>query len=271
LADYPKEIISKNDLTHFLKLDNSRFKFLASWMMKVLKLEKLNDFYGPVSHLEGREFIERGLERLNVKYEVSEEDMNRIPKEGPFIVTSNHPFGVLDGFLVLSIFSKVRPDFRIVAHHLFNGLPQVLPWLIIVDAFDENKTAANSSSIKDVLTYVKKGGGVAFFPAGDVSRFQLKKMKVEDKQWDPIVGKIISRLKVPVVPVHFSGKNSLTYQLYALINNNLRLAKLPSELINKKGELVKVKIGNAIPPSELEKFSTPETFINHLRETTYNL
>ncbi len=271
MNEFPTELISKKDFTQFLNLQDSKLKFIVPGVMKLLKLDKLNDFYGPVSQLHGNEFIEKGFERLGIKYEISQSDLDKIPKEGPFIVTSNHPLGVIDGFTMINVFTKIRPDFKVVADKLFLGVPQIVPHLIIVDAFSDNKIASNTSTIKDLLTYVKNGGSIGLFPAGDVSHFQTKNFKVEDGNWSPVLGKIISRLKVPVLPMYCSGRNSSLYQFYAMLQDNIRLAKLPSEMLNKKGTITKIKFGDIVQPEELGKFKSNEELINFLRAKTYAL
>lgn len=267
MSKYPTTLIPKKDFAQFLNVKES--SIIVSSMMKLLKLDKMNEFYEPVSQLDGNEFIERGFERLGIKYEISENDLEKIPKEGPFIVTCNHPLGVIDGFTMINVFTKTRPDFKVVADKLFLGVPQIIPHLIIVDAFSENKIASNTSSIKDLLTYVKNGGSIGLFPAGDVSQFNFKNLKVEDKQWSEVLGKIISRLKVPVLPMYCSGRNSILYQIFTLFPNNIRLAKLPSEMLNKKGTITKIKFGELIQPKEFEKFNNNQGLIDFLREKTY--
>lgn len=267
MSKYPTELISKKDFAQFLNVKEN--SIAVSMLMKLLKLDKMNEFYGPVSQLDGNEFIERGFERLGIKYEISNSDLEKIPREGPFIVTSNHPLGVIDGFTMINVFTKIRPDFKVVADKLFLGVPQIIPHLIIVDAFSDNKIASNASTIKDLLTYVKNGGSIGLFPAGDVSQFNFKTRKVEDKQWSDVLGKIIARLKVPVLPMYCSGRNSIMYQIFTKFPNNIRLAKLPSEMLNKKGTITKIKFGEIVQPDELEKFKNNQELINSLREKTY--
>jgi len=267
LSKYPTTLIPKKDFAQFLNVKEN--SIIVSFMMKLLKLDKMNEFYEPVSQLDGNEFIEKGFERLGIKYEISKSDLEKIPKEGHFIVTCNHPLGVIDGFTMMNIFTKIRPDFKVVADKLFLGLPQLVPHLIIVDAFSENKIASNSSTIKDLLTYVKNGGSIGLFPAGDVSQFNFKNMKVEDKQWSDVLGKIISRLKVPVLPMYCSGRNSILYQIFTKFPNNIRLAKLPSEMLNKTGTVTKIKFGELIQPEEFENFKSNQALIDFLRGKTY--
>jgi len=71
--------------------------------------------------------------------------------------------------------------------------------------------------------------------------------------------------------MHFSGRNSFLYQVFSVLQDNIRLAKLPSEMLNKKGQVIKIKFGDVISPNEYGKFSTREELIKFLRGKTYEL
>jgi hypothetical protein len=49
------------------------------------------------------------------------------------------------------------------------------------------------------------------------------------------------------------------------------LAKLPSEMLNKKGTITKIKFGELVQPEELGKFISNEELINFLRRKNLRL
>ena len=51
--------------------------------------------------------------------QVIDGSLDLIPKEGPMVLVSNHPFGILDGLFMGYILSHTRPDFRILANDIF--------------------------------------------------------------------------------------------------------------------------------------------------------
>ena len=57
---------------------------------------RMNEAFGQLSHLQGADFIDAVFGSLGVTLELSEEDLQRIPETGPFVLVSNHPYGVLD-------------------------------------------------------------------------------------------------------------------------------------------------------------------------------
>jgi putative hemolysin len=59
--------------------------------------------------------------------------------------------------------------------------------------------------------------------------------------------------------------------LLGLLHANLRTLALPSEMLKKKGKIIKMKIGKPIMPKEVEMFTNLEQFGRYLRAKTYAL
>jgi putative hemolysin len=99
----------------------------------------------------------------------------------------------------------------------------------------------------------------------------MDQQQVTDRMWHPVVGKLIARAKVPVVPIYFHGNNGLLFNLLSMIHPSLRTAKLPSELFNKQGHTIKLRIGKPINVEEIPDFPNPTKILNFLRAKTYAL
>src|SRR5262245_35110536 len=64
----------------------------------LLSVTSLNAVYNDIQNNPSDDnFFLRALRSLQVGYEVADEDLARIPKDGPLLVVSNHPYGGLDG------------------------------------------------------------------------------------------------------------------------------------------------------------------------------
>lgn len=266
------ELISEKDFAEGLNLKKLKIAKLAPAIMRLLKLEKVNELYEHKAKFEGGEFAEQIIKELGIDYIVSEEDMQNIPRNEPFIVVSNHPYGGVDGLILISIFSKARPDFKVMANYLLQQIPQLKDFVVSVNPFEQSsKQGMNISGIKKCLTLIGEGHPIGIFPAGEVSALKLSTLKISDKMWNPVVGKMILKAGVKVVPVYFSGHNSVTFNLLGLVHPILRTAKLPSELFNKKDEQITVRIGKPISIKNVQEYKDPNDLLRFVRAKTYAL
>jgi putative hemolysin len=221
---------------------------------------------------EGNEFIDLLLEKLEIAFEVSDEDLSRIPKTGPFIVVANHPFGGLDDLILLRIFSELRPDFKIFSNPILNKFGGLSDFLLPGTAFSSTGQHKSTQEQVDTVTrHLAEGGCLGIFPSGKVSGYDLNSNNITDKQWGSTVLRFIRNSKVPVVPVYFKGTNSLFFQLLGLIHPTLQAFKLPSELWNKKQTSIEIRVGNPITVKDLDEFHEIHRYGRFLRAKTYAL
>ena len=114
-----------------------KFGFLGTFMgwslMKILKIDTLNKIYNKHKHLNDLEFVNSLLDEFEIKFEIPEEDLKRIPKNGPFITISNHPLGGIDGILLLKLLLEIRPDFKIIANFLLHRIEPLKPYVMPVN------------------------------------------------------------------------------------------------------------------------------------------
>ena len=54
--------------------------------------------------------------RYGLTLDVMGGSLSNIPKNGPLVVISNHPYGILDGLMLGYVLARTRGDFRILAH-----------------------------------------------------------------------------------------------------------------------------------------------------------
>ncbi|MFV0376094.1 MAG: GNAT family N-acyltransferase [Mangrovibacterium sp.] len=262
----PKDILKASPYLAFLGGES-----LAKFIMYALRFSKLNEIYQQIGDKQGVEFVDALLKLLEVQYEFDANDLKRIPKTGPFIVVANHPFGGLDGILLIKLIAAVRPDVKVLANFLLKRVEPISDFFLAVNPFENAKGASSSiGGIKNAYEHLNKGGALCIFPAGEVSSWDAG-YKVTDRQWQYPVLKFIKKAHVPVLPLFFQGKNSRLFHLIGKIHPNLRTAKLPSELLNKKNQLVKIRIGAAVSVAEQDSFPEIYQYGRYLRAKTYAL
>lgn len=244
---------------------------VAKLVMYIMRLNKINKLYSNVYDDDSEAFLERLIEALGVTIEINEEDLSKIPQEGPFITISNHPFGGLDGIILIKLLSKIRPDYKVMANFLLKKIVPIQDYFLAANPFEDRKNISSASGIKEALRHLSEGKPLGLFPAGEVSSYKADSNNIEDKEWGQSVLKMIKKAHVPVIPIYFKGSNSLLFQLLGLIHPMLRTVKLPSELLNKKNRIIRMRIGSPISPEIQNSFTDIMQYGKFLRAKTYLL
>lgn len=263
----PKQLVEANRYLQYVGGET-----LAKILFRVLKLDKVNKQYNKICDCQPREFIDQLIEGVGVRYSVDEQELENIPKTGPFITISNHAYGAIDGILLLKIVPEVRPDYKVLVNFLLTRLEPIKPYFLGVNPFEAYKDARSSfGGLKDAFVHLQADHPIGIFPAGEVSTVKLQYRGVADKEWQHSILKFIKRSRVPVVPVYFDGSNSTLFHLLGMIHPLLRTVKLPSELFNKRGETIRIRVGTPILIKEQDEFEDIREFGKFLRMKTYAL
>ena len=265
------KIITKEDFSKAAKLDKLHLPGLASLLMEVMKINEINEVFQKAEHLEGPTFVDKILQIIGISVEFDANELRNIPKEGAFIAIANHPYGGIEGLVLLKLLCMVRPDSKLMANFLLKKIPNLSDYFIAVNPFENVEHSSSISGIKNTLQLLRSGVPIGIFPAGEVSTYKFETQQITDKLWHPVVGKIIDKANVPVVPVYFHGNNGLLFNLLSILHPTLRTAKLPSELFNKHGHKIKVRIGKPILPSDVPYRNNTSKLLDFLRAKTYVL
>ena len=266
-------LVNAKEVAKAIKVDKFGFiGTLIGWiLMKVLKITNLNRVYNKHKHLKDVAFLSALLEEYEIKFEIPEEDLRRIPKNGAFITISNHPLGGIDGILLLNLLLEHRTDYKIMANFLLHRVEPLKPYIMPVNPFEGRKDVKSSiGGFKSALMHLKEGHPLGIFPAGEVSTYKDEKLVV-DKPWDLAAMKLIKKANVPVVPIYFHAKNTKLFYRLAKLSDTLRTAKLPSELLSQKERIIKVRIGRPINIKDQAEHESLEGYTNFLRRKTYML
>src|SRR5476651_634130 len=265
------KIITRAEFAKATKLDKLRLPGLAALLMEVMKINQVNELFASAQPKQGPEFVDAILEGCGVSIDFDERDLKNIPTSGGFIAIANHPYGGIEGMVLLKMLCMVRPDAKIMANFLLKKIPNLSDYFVAVNPFENIDHSSSISGLKNTLELLANGTPIGIFPAGEVSTFKVDKKEVTDRMWHPVVGKIITKAKVPVVPIYFHGNNGLLFNLLSLIHPALRTAKLPSELFNKQGHTIRLRIGKPINVLDIPDYTNNTKLLNFLRARTYGL
>lgn len=276
-----KEVISVDDLADFIGpfFEKKIGRKVGHYLLNLLRINKINNIHSTYFDLRGADFTTAALNHpdIDVSYKIHGSDkLEKMKAEGAFIVVANHPFGGLDGLMLIDIVGSIRSDFRVVANKFLTHIKALEESFIPVvprqnKASYTHDPAKNINSLRLVSEHLSEGKPIGLFPAGGVANVKFGNAEGNEQTWQLSSIRIIKSAGVPVYPLYFDGENSFAYKLLNRISYNLTALKTPSELFNKRGEKIDVYLGDPIPADEISKFKSNKELRDFLMKKTLTL
>lgn len=250
-------------------------RFLIRLIERMTGQPKLKRIYEAhrAEPVPGESFWNSAVRRLDLRIDVNEDALAKLPATGPLVVVANHPFGVLDGIIICQLISRVRGDFRVLTNAVLNRAEEIKAHLLPVD-FTETEEAlqTNLKSRAAAKHHLLAGGCLVVFPAGGVSTTpKIWDKNATDAEWKNLTARLILQSMADVVPVYFAGQNSRLFQVASHVSMTLRLSLLFKEVSDRIGTEVPVRIGDVISYTTLAGINDRERFMEYLRKETYKL
>ncbi len=234
----------------------------------VNKFEKKNELY------RGQKFWGGALETMGIDLTTPDEQIARIPKEGPVVVVANHPHGMVDGMILAELIGRVRSDYRILTRSVLTGLDEAATSFMIPVPFPHDPEAQTKmlEMRGKAMEHLKNGGVVALFPSGVVMSSDDWFGPAIEREWNVFTAKMIRRSGAQVVPIFFPGSNSRWYQIANKLSPILRQGLLLHEIVRSCNKPNSPVIGKPIPEEDMKLLEKdPRGFMAWLRKHTISL
>jgi putative hemolysin len=247
-------------------------KLLFKLLDRVLAIHKLDALYreNNLHGLDKTTFAKNLLAGLNIRLLGLQELQAKIPKTGPLVIASNHPFGGIEGVFLAWAIEQVRPDIKVMANQGLKIFPELGDYFIFTNPLSQNDPK-NAPSIRTCLKHVKTGGALLIFPAGRVSYFHKDTKRIADHSWNRLIASIANRTNAHYLPLFVSGQNSPVFYRLGRIYFRLRMLMLPRELVNKRNAKITVTAGEAIAIKHYAKKLDLDTQTELFRAQSYLL
>ena len=222
-------------------------KGLIWFLDRILGIAKMNKLYH-LHNMEGlskEAFIDKFIALFQLQITGIEALQEKIPKTGPVVIASNHPFGGIEGVILARVIGEVRPDLKILANKGLGILKELTDYFIFTNPLSE-KDPQNAPSLRKCIKHVNNQGALLVFPAGRVSYYQPEKKAISEHSWNKIVGRLVEVDGCQFVPVFVNGTNSKWFYRLGRIYYRLRMLMLPRQILNKKGAQIDLNAGMPI-------------------------
>lgn len=262
------------ELHHLLSKDRNGMlaQVLRPGMKKVFSIDRLNAVFNQaVREKDSRSLFHSFLKIFDVQPDVSLPDLNKIPERGPAVVVANHPFNGLDVIALAAIVAEVRKDIRILGNYIISNIPILQDWNIpVCPKKTGGKVLQNAGALRKAVKWVKEGGLLIVFPAGEKLRIYHQRNQIYDGRWSPHMAAIIRLARATTVPVYLPGKMSHPLHLFGAVYPRLRSFLLTREIL-KPVTRVEAFVGKSISWAKLSGFHDDREIINYIRTKTYFL
>ncbi len=268
-----RTVLDADDVAHMAP-PLGKHRKLVNRLLKWLYIDHVNAVHDKYFDEPGPAFPQNLIKDFDITLRVDNAQVLDNLPEGAFITVSNHPFGALDGITLIALVTAHRPDYKVMVNMILGKITAMRPNFIAVDALasdDPAKKAVSMRGIKEAIDQVKGGHGLGFFPAGAVSKVN-RHLRIEDREWQPSVIRLIDKLKVPVIPIFFHGRNSTFFNILGMIDWRLRTLRLPREVWRKCHTIMHITIGDPISVAEQQAHAgSIEELGAYLKQKTYGL
>lgn len=250
------------------------------WLRRTICEDDLNALLRENAGLEGADFCRGVLRSLDIEVVTHFAERLPDPMHRRVVFVSNHPLGGLDGMALIDM----------VQHH-YGG--QV--WFVVNDLLMHveplkpvflpvNKHGRQSREALELVDEAFAGNDpIIIFPAGLVSRLRRvplggrNRMAVVDLPWRKMFVNRCRRYRRDIVPLFFSGQNSMKF--YRMANRRKRLGLkfnieqiyLPSEVFKSRGKRFDIYCGNTIPYTALTDVADAKGYAQALGSYVYML
>lgn len=231
-----------------------RNKTMIWFLDRLLGVKAMDKLYRQhnMQGLNKEEFTDKFIELFELDIEGKEELQRKIPRKGPLVIASNHPFGGIEGIILARIIGEVRPDIKVLANKGLGIFKEISDYFIFTNPLSPNDPK-NGPSLRQCLEHVKADGALLIFPAGKVSYYQKAKAGISEHVWNKLIGRLVSIDQCQFVPIFVNGENSDWFYRIEKVYFKLRMLLLGREILNKVGSKIVINTGNPINEKQFDK------------------
>ena len=192
---------------------------------------------------------------LGLSANIPAAEMARIPAEGPLLVVSNHPYGIVDGLFIGHLIASVRKDVKLICHSLLCQPLEARDVLLPIDfgtGPDARRTSAETR--RKAAQWLDQGHVLIIFPAGGVATAMTPLARTaSDFEWHPFVSRLARKSGVKTLALYVAGRNSRLFQVMSHLSFALRVSLIFFETKRQMNKPVTVRIAEPVECAAMGK------------------
>lgn len=212
-------------------------------LMSYKRARHLTDVVRDLSGLEVLDYVSAQLE-----LQLHTTGIEHLPKSGRAMLIANHPAGIADGIAVYDALKHTRDDIVFFANRdAIRIAPNLLENIIPVEWIEEKRThQRQKETVKRMVSAFRDDRLIVIFPSGRLAHLTMQGLT--ERPWQPTAVSLAQRYNCPLVPMHIGARNSALFYFLSFLSDELRDITLFRELLNKKHQNYRMRIGAPIQP-----------------------
>lgn len=187
-----------------------------------------------------------------------------------YLIVSNHPTGMFDGFFIQKAFHALGIKGKIIGDDIMSRFEHMRDAYIGLSIRDADKSRV--SQLRRLKNEIKNGSNVAMFPAGSVSYYDFLNQRVREYDWNQGFIEIAQSNNLEIIPVYIDAQMSNRFYFFKKVYKDIASLLLFRENINLidkyKNKTINVYVGRPISSTTLEA----DTFVSgQFKELCENL
>ena len=217
------------------------WKFITTALYPILGYKKAIALIDAVQDKEALDILRHVSDLLELRIETT--GLEHVPKTGKAMLVANHPAGIADGIAVYDALRERREDLVIFANRdAIRMAPGLASHIIPVEWVEEKRTRERQREmIKHIVEAFREEKLVIIFPSGRLAYLRWKGLT--ERPWQTTAVNLAQKYQCNIIPMHIKARNSAFFYLVSLFSEELRDITLFHELLNKKRQKYRMRIG----------------------------
>ena len=223
------------------------WRFITTALYPVLGYKKAIELIDKVESLDGTAVLDFVSNLLELRLETT--GIEHIPAEGRAMLIANHPAGIADGVAVYDAIRKRRDDIVFFANRdAIRMAPGLATHVIPVEWVEEKRTRERQREmIRHIVAAFRDEKLVVIFPSGRLAH--LTRNGLTERPWQTTAVNLAQKYGCNIVPMHITARNSWFFYFVSTFSAELRDITLFHELLNKKRQRYRLRIGRPVNPA----------------------
>jgi len=222
------------------------WKLITTTLYPILGYRKAIDLIDTVAPMEGQQVLDHVSSFLALNITTS--GLAHVPASGRAMLIANHPAGIADGVAVYDTIRQRRDDIVFFANRdAIRMAPGLASHIIPVEWVEEKRTRARQREmIRHIVEAFRSEKLVVIFPSGRLAH--LTRQGLTERPWQTTAVNLAQKYQCNVVPMHIKARNSAFFYFVSMFSEELRDITLFHELLNKKRQSYRMRIGAPVSP-----------------------